>query len=76
MRQVEFWRWAYTDPETGARKRTTYRMSREDAEQRFPGAEPIEGTREVRNLPDGPEEWDSAGAARGGSEQLGARRRE
>jgi hypothetical protein len=64
MRQVEFFRWVYNDLETGARKRTTYRMSREDAEQRFPGAEPIEGTREVRNLPESPDEWDSAGKLR------------
>ncbi len=64
MRQVEFFCWWITDPDTGARRRTAYRMDREDAEQRFPGAEPIEATRELRNLPETPAEWDSAAAGR------------
>jgi hypothetical protein len=39
-------------------------MDREEAEQRFPGALADEATREVRRLPERPEEWDSAGARR------------
>jgi hypothetical protein len=66
MRQVEFFRWVVTDPETGARRRTSYRMDREEAEQRFPGAVPDEATREVRDLPDSPAEWQSAGFPRRG----------
>jgi hypothetical protein len=60
MIPTEFFRWWVTDPETGAVKRTTYRMTREDAEQRFPGAEPDPLTREVRNLPESPDEWNVA----------------
>ena len=48
---TEFHRWFITD-ETGRRRKTTYRMTREDALQRFPGAEPVPGTVEIRNLPD------------------------
>lgn len=31
--------------------RTGYKMSREEAQERFPGCLPVEGSREVRNLP-------------------------
>jgi hypothetical protein len=40
-------------------------MEAAKALQRFPGAQPIEGMRPLRNLPDGPEEWDRAGAGCG-----------
>ena len=60
MKQVEYFRWLVTDPETGAIRRTTYRMTREQAEQRFPGATPIEGTLEVRGVPDSADEWNFA----------------
>ena len=50
---TEFFKWWVTDPETGVRKRTSYRMMR-DAEQRFPGGEPDLGTREVSDPPDSP----------------------
>jgi hypothetical protein len=65
MKPTEFYKWFVTAPETGARKRTTYRMTREDAEERFPGAEPDLDTLEVRNLPESPDEWQSAGKLRG-----------
>jgi hypothetical protein len=64
MKQTEFWRWRYIDPESGALKVTRYRMTAEDAQQRFPGAQPVEGSREVHNLPEGPHEWDCPGTPR------------
>ena len=60
---TEFWLWWITD-EFGDRRMTTYRMTRETALERFPDAEPVPGTMEIRNLPEGPDEWDSAGAPR------------
>jgi hypothetical protein len=60
LKPTEFYKWFVTDPETGARKRTTYRMSREDAEQRFPVAEPDPTTREVHNLPETMHKWNVA----------------
>jgi hypothetical protein len=45
-------------PQPGAKKlqRTTYRMTIETAAERFPGAMPIEYTREMRNLPENDDE--------------------
>jgi hypothetical protein len=48
---TEFWLWWITD-EFGDRRMTTYRMSREVALQRYPGARAVPGTVEIRNLPD------------------------
>lgn len=52
MKQREFFLWWIRDPQTGARRRTSYHMNREDAEARYPGAVPIPGTREVRSCPE------------------------
>ena len=49
---TEFFLWWIVDERTGKRRRTTYKMQRADAEERFPGAEPDLQTREVRNLPE------------------------
>lgn len=49
---TECFRWWIVDERTGKRRRTTYKLSREDAERQFPGVEPDPQTREVRNLPD------------------------
>ena len=64
MKPVEFFFWIYVDPESGALRRTPCRMDREEAARRFPGAVPDPLTREVRQLPESPCEWDSAGAGR------------
>lgn len=52
MRPTPFYFFEYL-PEGGKKpKRTTYRMTIEDAAQRLPGAVPVEWTKEIRNLPD------------------------
>jgi hypothetical protein len=48
---TEFFRWWITDERTGKRRRTTYKLTRADAERQFPGAEPDLSSREVRDLP-------------------------
>jgi hypothetical protein len=47
---TEFFRWYIVDDRTGKRRRTTYKMNRADAAERFPGAEPDLQSREVRHL--------------------------
>lgn len=37
---------------TGKRRMTNYKMPREIALERFPDAEPVEGSMEIRNLPE------------------------
>jgi len=49
---TEYFRWYITDERTGKRRLTTYAMTRADAVERFPDAEPDLGTREVRDLPE------------------------
>jgi hypothetical protein len=44
---TEYWLWWFTD-EHGRRRRTPYRMSRETALARYPDAEPVDGTMELR----------------------------
>ena len=51
MIATEFWLWWITD-EFGQRRMTTYRMSREVALLRYPGARAVPGTVEIRKLPD------------------------
>ena len=58
MRRTAFNRWRITDPETGAQRITTYRMTREDALTRFPGAE---ASIECRDVPESPDEWQAPG---------------
>src|SRR6187431_1159637 len=48
---TEYFRWWIVDERTGKRRKTTYKMKRADAEERFPGAEPDLQSREVRQLP-------------------------
>jgi hypothetical protein len=53
MKQVEFFHWLVGHrPRERRAAPASYRMNREDAKARFPGAQPIEGTREVRDLPE------------------------
>ena len=48
---TEFFRWYIVDDErTGKRRLTTTHLSRENAQRRFPGAEPDLRSREFRNL--------------------------
>lgn len=56
MRPTPFYFFEYLPPGAKKPKRTTYRMTVEDAAERFPGATPITSTREIRNLPE-PGEW-------------------
>jgi len=49
---TEFFRWWITDERTGKRRRTTYKMTRATAAERYPGAEPDLPSREVYNLPE------------------------
>jgi len=60
MTPTPFYRWEYIDPEWGDRRVTSYRMTEKDAQERFPGAQPIPSSIEWRNLPDSPDEWNVA----------------
>jgi hypothetical protein len=59
VKQVEYWRWWLTD-DTGRRKATTWRMRREEALKHDPNAEPVEGSRELRSVPESSDEWNVA----------------
>jgi hypothetical protein len=53
MKEVEFFRWQVPDDRRPGKLRpTSYRMTREQAAEAFPGAKPDEATREVRMLPE------------------------
>ena len=57
MKQVEFFNWNLP-PDAWNKKPhlSGWKMSREDAQQRYPGATPDQWTREVRKCPETPEE--------------------
>ena len=61
MKPTEYWLWWITDEITGKRRRTAYRMTRHEALSRFPGAELVSGTMEIRNLPETYEEQHRSG---------------
>lgn len=64
MKQVEFYTWML--PPDAWRKKpspSSYKMSRETAESRYPGATPILSTLEVRDCPETREEMKSATGA-------------
>jgi hypothetical protein len=48
-KRAEFWLWWFTDG-AGRRRRTSYRMSCEEAMKRYPDAEPVAGSVEIRSL--------------------------
>ena len=48
---TEFFRWWITDERTGKRRRTTYKLTREQATRQWTDAEPDLQSREVRYLP-------------------------
>jgi hypothetical protein len=49
---TELFRWWITDERSGKRRRTTYKLTREQAARQWADAEPDLQSREVRNLPD------------------------
>ena len=57
MKSVEYYLWMLPpDPWRRKPSPSTYKMDRETAEKRYPGATPILSSREVRNCPETPEE--------------------
>lgn len=52
MKAVEFWIWWIVDETSGQRRRTSWRMTEAEALEAYPGAQKVEGTCEVRNLPE------------------------
>lgn len=52
IKKIETWRWRYRDPKSGRTRRAAEAMSEEEAKQKFPGAERIEGSRVLRELHD------------------------
>ena len=56
LKPTEFWNWWIRDELSGKRRQTTYKMTREVAVERFPDAEPVAGSMEIRNLPESYEE--------------------
>ena len=57
MKEVEFFQW-WIPPNPWSKKPylSSYKMDRKVAEERYPGATPYLVTREVRNIPETPEE--------------------
>jgi hypothetical protein len=49
---TEFFRWWIPDELTGKHRLTAYKLTRADAGRAFPGAEPEQRSREVRDLAD------------------------
>jgi hypothetical protein len=47
MSATEFWIWWYTDEATGKRLRTTYKMTRKLAIERFGEVQPVPGSMEL-----------------------------
>lgn len=54
MPTVEFWRWEITDPVTGKRSKTRYRMREADALATDATATKVPGSLELRELPESP----------------------
>lgn len=52
---TEFFYWRYT-ADDGKRRTTTWKMNRARALETLKDPEPVESSREVRNLPDNPSE--------------------
>jgi hypothetical protein len=60
VKPTEFFKWWVPDERRPGKLRlTTYRMTREQAAERFPGSEPDLRTLEVRNLPEPGDEMPS-----------------
>ena len=50
MNATEFWIWWFTDEATGKRRKTTYKMTRKVAIERFGEVQPVPGSMEIRDL--------------------------
>ena len=50
MNANEFWTWWFTDEATGKRRKTTYKMTRKVAVERFGEVQPVLGSMEIREL--------------------------
>jgi hypothetical protein len=53
MPTIELWLFKITDERTGKRRRTTYRLTPEDARERYADPEPVAGSLERREVGDG-----------------------
>lgn len=59
MRRVEYWLWRYRSPTSGRMVRSTWRMDEATVRAHpgeYPDAQKIDGTREVREVAETPEE--------------------
>jgi hypothetical protein len=52
MPTIELWLFMVTDPQTGKRQRTTYRLTVDEARERYVGPEPVPGLVERREVND------------------------
>ena len=52
MRQAEYWEWWLPDERTGKLRRSGYRMTEATAHATHPDAKRIEGSRELRTVPE------------------------
>jgi hypothetical protein len=57
MKATELYRFYVVDEVTGKPRLTRYRMTREEANERHPGAEPELRSLEIRDLPESPAEF-------------------
>lgn len=63
MKQTSFWLWSIPDDrKPGRLRKTTYRMTEADALARHPTAKKVEGSEELRLLPETDEERAAFGA--------------
>ena len=66
MATIELWLFTVTDPQTGKRRRTTYRLTIEETRARYVDPEPVPNSLEVREVSE---------QARGHGQVLGAKTR-
>lgn len=57
MKQIELWTWTLRCETTGRVARSRWKMTAADAKARDPMAQSVPGTREVRDVPESPDEW-------------------
>ena len=53
MKQVEYWRWRYRDPQTGRVCRTMFQLTAEEA-SKYPEAERIPGSMLLKDVDEAP----------------------
>lgn len=64
MREVEYWRWWVVSETSGKRVKSRHAMTEAVARALDPAAEPVPGTRELRLVPETPEEAEQARSGR------------